>query len=226
MRIFLAGAAGVIGRRLVPLLLADGHAVIGTTRSQDRAAWLDAQGVTPVMLDVFDADATGEAMVRARPDVVLHQLTDLALLVDPARLGEARAANAIIRDVGTRHLLAGAQAAGVRRVVAQSIAFAYAPGAKPFRENHPIDANAQGVMSLEGQVLGGGWVGIVLRFGHFYGPGAADVPAAPACHVDDAAEVSRRALTQGDAGIYNVVEADDVCDGTKARAAFDWTPRG
>ncbi len=226
MRIFLAGAAGVIGQRLVPLLVADGHAVTGTTRSVERAEWLRANGVEPVSVDVFDAAAIHDVVVQTRPDVVLHQLTDLALLADKARIPEALAANARIRDEGTRNLLASARAAGVARVIAQSIAFAYAPGTKPFTENCLIEPSAHGVMSLEAQVLGGPWAGLVLRYGRLYGPGAAEAPAAPACHVDDAAEVARRAIAQGATGVYNVTDADGFCDSGKARAAFNWTPRG
>jgi len=103
-RLFLAGAGGAIGRRLAPLLLADGWSVTGTTRSPEKAPMLAGMGVEPVVVDVFDADRLRDAAVRARPSVVVHQLTDLPPGLDPARMEEARVRNLRIRDEGTRNL--------------------------------------------------------------------------------------------------------------------------
>ena len=225
MRVFLAGAAGVIGRRLCPLLVADGHEVFGTTRSAARADTLRAQGVRPVLLDIFDADVVIRAVCDAACEVVIHQLTDLPAVMEPERLPEILARNARIRDEGTRNLLAGARQSGVRRVIAQSVAFAYAPGAQPFRESDPLGVDregspgvsARGVASLEAQVLSGPWDGLVLRYGRLYGPGAPDKAPPPALHVDAAAEIARRAVTRGEAGIYNVAEEDGFADSSKAR---------
>ena len=133
-RIFLAGASGAIGQRLIPQLLAAGHQVTGTTRNADKAAILRALGVGPVVVDVFDAEALSRAMLAAKPDIVVHQLTDLPPGLDPSRMGEAVVRNARIRDEGTRNLVAAAVASGVRRMVAQSIAWAYAPGPEPHGE--------------------------------------------------------------------------------------------
>lgn len=121
-RIFLAGASGAIGQRLIPQLLAAGHQVTGTTRNADRAAKLGTLGVEPAVVDVFDADALSRAMRAARPDIVVHQLTDLPAGLDPSRMAEAVVGNARIREEGTRNLVAAAVASGVRRMVAQSIA--------------------------------------------------------------------------------------------------------
>src|SRR4051812_11828190 len=127
MRIFLAGAAGVIGRRLTPLLVLMGHQVTGTTRSAEKAGQIEAMCGQPVVVDAFDAAALSKAVVAARPEIIIHQLTDLPSA--PGTLGYPKALkrNARLRIEGTRNLMAAVQAAGVKRVIAQSIAFVYAP---------------------------------------------------------------------------------------------------
>jgi nucleoside-diphosphate-sugar epimerase len=143
-RIFLAGASGAIGRRLVPLLHNAGHHVCGTTRSAEKADELRMLGAEPVVVDVFDAAALSRAVAAARPDVVIHQLTDLPKNLDPRQMGAAITRNARIREEGTRNLVSAAIAAGARRMVAQSIAWAYAPGPEPHNEADPLDAKAEG----------------------------------------------------------------------------------
>ena len=128
VKIFLAGAGGVIGRRLTPLLHRAGHVVAGTTRSADKAAALRALGAEPVVVDVFDAAALTRAVVAAAPQVVIHQLTDLPFAPNTPQYQEGLARNARLRIEGTRNLVAAAKAAGVKRLIAQSIAFVYAPG--------------------------------------------------------------------------------------------------
>lgn len=226
--LFLAGASGAIGRRLIPLLREDGWRVVGTTRSAEKAALLRDLGIEPVLLDVFEAQALTEAVTGARPEVVVHQLTDLPPALDPARMAEASARNARIRDEGTRNLVAAACQAGVRRFVAQSVAFAYAEGITPYGEDHPLAVNAEGrpgvsargVASLERQVLEGPFTGIVLRYGRLYGPGTGfDAPWGPApLHVDAAAEAARRAVTRGAAGLYNIAEEDGTVAVGKAKS--------
>lgn len=234
-RIFVAGASGVIGRRLCPLLVGEGWRVIGSTRSPEKTAALRTIGVDPVVVDVFDASALHRALADARPEIVIHQLTDLPAGLDPTKMAEALVRNARIREVGTRHLAAAAAAAGVRRVIAQSIAFAYAPGPTPFDENSPLNVaapedtggmTARAVASLEQQVLSGPFVGIVLRYGRFYGPGSGfDEPARGGpVHVDAAADATRRAVTRGSAGIYNVAEEDGVVSSAKAIRELGWNP--
>jgi nucleoside-diphosphate-sugar epimerase len=127
MRIFLAGAGGAIGRRLTPLLCAAGHRVVGTTRSADKAAALRTLGAEPVVVDVFNADAVLRAVKAAAPDVVIRQFTDLAFAPGTPRYEEGLASNARLRIIGTRNLVAAAKAAGLRRMIVQSIAFTYAP---------------------------------------------------------------------------------------------------
>lgn len=128
IRVFLAGATGAIGNRLIPLLLRAGALVFGTTRSAARGEELRSRGVEPIVVDVFDAPALTRAMTKVDPDVVIHQLTDLALIHDPTRLAEALTRNAQLRTEGTKNLVAAAVEAGAHRLIAQSIAWVYAPG--------------------------------------------------------------------------------------------------
>lgn len=231
--IFVAGASGVVGRRLCPLLVGDGWKVIGATRSAGKAPMLEAMGVEPVVVDVFDENALLEVVRVAGPSVIVHQLTDLPPGLDPARMAEARIRNARIREVGTRNLVAAATAAGARRMVAQSIAFAYAPGPMPFHEDAPLNVDdpgfgltARAVVSLERQVLDSPFEGVVLRYGRFYGPGTGfDAPPADGpLHVDAAAHAARLAVTRGAAGIYNVAEEDGTVSCRKAMTMLGWRP--
>lgn len=233
MRVFLAGATGVIGGPLVPQLLRAGHEVTAMTRSVLRAAQLEAVGADPVVCDVFDADGVQTAMAEASPDAVIHQLTAL-----PARFDWSDPnvfdANNRVRTEGTRILIDAALAAGARRVVAQSIAFAYAPKGDLVKEEDaplftaappPIEGAVAAVVELERRVTG--IDGLVLRYGMVYGPGtaydrrgsaAADIVAGRTplaegaagmyswLHVEDAASAAVAALERGAPGIYNVVD--------------------
>lgn len=154
MRVFVAGATGVIGVRLVPLLIAAGHEVAAMTRSAEKAEALAALGAQPVVCDVFDAAALTAAVREFGPEMVMHQLTDLPDDVD--RLPDHAARNDRIRTEGTRNLIAAARAAGARRLLAQSIAWR-PPGRGAAVEQH------------ERQVLDAG--GLVVRYGQLYGPG-------------------------------------------------------
>src|SRR4051812_7804620 len=138
MRIFLAGAAGAIGRRLTPLLVLMGHQVTGTTRSADKAGQIEAMCGHPVIVDVFDAAALTEAVIAARPEILVHQLTDLPSAPGTPGYEDAQKRNVRLRQEGTRNLMAAARAAGVKRVIAQSIAFVYAPGKAPRHEADPL----------------------------------------------------------------------------------------
>jgi len=235
MRIFLAGAAGAIGRRLTPLLVLMRHEVTGTTRSADKAGTLEAMGARPVVVDVFDADALRRAVVAARPDVVIHQLTDLPAAPGTPGYEEGQRRNNRLRREGTRNLMAAARAAGVTRVIAQSIAFAYAPGEGPRHETDPLDLAAEGaraltvagVVALEDAVLHAPSVaGLVLRYGYFYGPGTWNekAPRPPSIHIDAAAHAALLALTRGKAGIYNIAEDDGAVAITKARVELGFDP--
>jgi nucleoside-diphosphate-sugar epimerase len=231
-RIFLAGASGAIGRRLAPLLVANGWTVTGSTRSAEKAAALGEMGVEAVVVDVFDRAALGRAVASARPEVVIHQLTDLPYALEAGQMAEALVRNGRLRDEGTRNLVAAAMDAGAKRLIAQSISFIYAEGPGPKEESapllpvtHPVyGGTVQGVMSLERQVIEAPLEGIVLRYGLFYGPGTGfDAPIAPgSVHVDAAARAAELAVTKGGRGIYNVAESDGAVSSERAIAAFGW----
>ncbi len=236
MRIFLAGASGVIGRRLTTLLVAAGHQVTGTTRSTEKAETLRKQGADAIVVDVFDRTALYDAVVAARPEVVMHQLTDLPQVFDPERRGEALVRNAKLRIEGTANLVAAAQAAGVRRMISQSIAFIYAEGPEPHAESDPLapaegdDLNAltsRGVRALEDATLNTpGIEGVVLRYGRLYGAGTwfAQATGRWPLHVDAAAQAALLAVTCGAPGIYNIAEDDGAVTIDKARRELGFNP--
>jgi nucleoside-diphosphate-sugar epimerase len=218
MKILVAGATGVVGRRMTPMLVQAGHDVLGTTRRPERARSLIEQGVRPLVLDVMDAEATREVVARERPDVIIHQLTDLTDVDFKA--------NAQLRIEGTRNLVSAALAAGVETMIAQSIAWLCVPGDTPAVETDPLDPTAPGyagVAALEESVARM-TRGVVLRYGLFYGPGTWYAPDGlmaerartgtlrPASawtsfvHIDDAAAAAAVAALEWPAGIVNIVD--------------------
>ena len=224
MRIFVAGATGVIGKRLVPLLRANGHEVVGTTRSPGKVDDLRALGAEPRVLDVLDAVAVGKAVSEARPEVVVHQATALSDLGNLRNLDEAFADTNRLRTEGTDNLLAAAQAAGAEEFVAQSFAgWPYAKeGSLVKDEEAPLDpsppANAEQSMAairhLEKAVAGAeALAGIVLRYGGFYGPGTSLFEGGE--HV---AAIRKRAfpLVGSSAGMWSFVHIDDAAAATLA----------
>jgi nucleoside-diphosphate-sugar epimerase len=182
VRIFVAGASGVLGIRLVPLLVADGHVVAGMTRSAGKAGLLAGLGAEPVVADVFDADALTQAVVSFAPEIIFHQLTDL-----PDKAGDIAAfgdRNDRMRSEGTHNLLAAAAAARAGRVLAQSISWEL-----------PNAAHRAVTAAHERAVLEAG--GVVIRYGQLYGPGTyypSAPPDPPRIHVDDAARQTLPAL--------------------------------
>ncbi len=192
MRIFLAGASGVIGVRLLPLLVAAGHEVAGMTRSPGKLDGLTELGAQPVLCDVYDADALRAAVVRFRPDVVMHQLTDLPDTA--AEIPEFGDRNDRIRREGTRNLLAAAESAGAERILAQSIAWEQ-PG------NRGLTTRV-----FENSVLT--VAGVVIRYGQLYGPGTyfeTEKPSPPRIQIDEAARRTVPIL-HAPPGIVEVVE--------------------
>lgn len=233
-RIFLAGASGVIGIRVTRLLSDAGYAVYGTTRFAARAGMLEGAGATPVIVNVFDAAALTSRMLAIRPAIVIHQLTDLPPALNPARMAESIVCNARIRSEGTRNLVAAAVAAGATRMIAQSIAWAYASGTHPHAEEDALDTSAKGargttiggVIALETQVLESPSLeGIVLRYGRLYGPGTgAASPEVPTVHVDAAAHAALLAVQRTHQGIYNIADDNDVVSTKIARRELGWSP--
>lgn len=233
-RILLAGAAGAIGRRLTPLLREAGHTVFGTTRSSSKFDELRALGAEPALVDVFDADALARVVAAAKPEIVIHQLTDLPRGLGPSQMDEAIRRNARLRSEGTRHLADAAIAAGARRLVAQSIAWAYAPGPEPHAESDPLDVDAAGIravsvggiVALERAVLESPPLeGIVLRYGQLYGPGTgSDSPTGSApLHVDDAAHAALLAIDHGGTGVFNIAGPNACVSTEKARSLLGWS---
>jgi uncharacterized protein YbjT (DUF2867 family) len=191
MRIFLAGATGVIGIRLTPLLVGEGHTVAGMTRSENRLAALAELGAEPVLCDVFDAERLSEAVVAFRPDAVMHQLTDLPDRADELSAYSQR--NDRMRTEGTRNLIAAAGAARAQSFVAQSIAWR-PPG------------RGEAVAEHERQVLDMG--GVVARYGQLYGPGTyyeQALPGHPRVQIDVAVRRTPP-LLEAPSGIVTIVE--------------------
>jgi nucleoside-diphosphate-sugar epimerase len=210
-----------------------GHQVTGTTRSADKAGQIEAMCGQPVVVDVFDAAALRDAVVAARPDVVIHQLTDLPAAPGTPAYKDGQQRNNRLRREGTRNLVDAAIAAGVKRIIAQSVAFCYAPGDGPRHETDPLDTSAEGtraltvagVVALEQAVLETR-IGVVLRYGYFYGPGSwyETAPKPPSLHVDAACHAALLALTRGAPGVYNVAEEDGAVAITKARVELGFDP--
>ena len=233
MRIFVAGAAGIIGRELVPILVCAGHDVTGTTRSPERALWLEESGARPVIVDAYDADALRAAIVSSAPETVIHQLTDLA----GGFAQDDLVATARLRTAGTRNLVDAALAAGARRMVAQSGAWLYADGPIPHREADPLRDPAEspdnpvipGILELERLVLTtSGLEGVVLRYGLFYGGDTGtdrDDQREPRVSVPAAARATVAAIERGAPGsVYNVVDDGPIVSNAAAREELGWTP--
>jgi nucleoside-diphosphate-sugar epimerase len=246
MRVFLAGATGAIGAPLLRLLVAEGHSVTGMTRSPEKALAVRAAGAEAAVADALDADAVTSAVAQARPDAIVHQLTSIPPRVDPRKMVRDFALTDRLRTQGTANLVAAARTAGDARIVAQSIAFAYAPGppgtvhaeGDPLTSDPPAQfkRSAMAIAELERTVLAAG--GLALRYGYFYGPGTSISARGPLgeevarrrlpivgggggvwsfIHIDDAASATVAALTRGDAGAYNVVDDEPA-------PAREWIP--
>ena len=186
MKIFLAGATGALGKQLVPRLVAAGHEVVGTTRSDSKQGALRELGATPVVLDALDADQVAQAVAHAQPDVIVHELTAISDF-DTRHFDRAFASTNRLRTKGTDHLLSAGHAAGVERFVAQSYAaWPYARTGGPVKtEEDPLDPtppremreSMAAIKHLEEAVIAADWTqGIVLRYGAFYGPGTSMWP--------------------------------------------------
>jgi nucleoside-diphosphate-sugar epimerase len=234
VRIFLAGATGVIGRRLAVLLREAKHDLTGTTRNRAKAAHLETLGIKAAVVDVFDREAVAQAVANARPDVVVHQLTDLPSAPGTPGYAAGQQANRRLRIEGTHNLVRAATMAGVQRIIAQSIAFAYAPGEGTRSETDSLDVTAEGarqltvegIVALEREVLQTpGIAGIVLRYGYLYGPETwyNAPPKPPSVHVDAAAQAALLAVDNG-IGVYNIAEDDGAVSSAKAVRELGFDP--
>ncbi len=226
MNVFLAGATGAIGRRLTPLLLEAGYVVYGLTRDSGKARDLESRGIHAFVGNVFDAAALHEAVAAARPQIVVHQLTDLPQAREDRADPDALARNARVRVEGTKNLVDAALASAAARIVAQSLAFAYAPGPEPHVESDPLDTGTRSsVITLERLVLESPpLIGTVLRFGSLYGPGTwydeptGNVPV----HVDAAAWATLLAIEGSASGIFNVAEERGYVTSARAINLLGW----
>ncbi|TDD49717.1 NAD-dependent epimerase/dehydratase family protein [Nonomuraea terrae] len=176
MRIFLAGASGVIGQRLIPRLVEKGHVVGGMTRSPGKTELLARLGAEPILCDVFDRNALIKAVRDFNPDIILNELTDLPDEVE--KIGEHVELNARIRTEGNQNLIEAARQSGSPKILAQTVAWQL-----------PDGPDAEAVVELERSVLAEG--GVVLSYGQFYGPGTYNeqrIPAEPRVQIDRAAD--------------------------------------
>ena len=251
MKIFVAGATGALGKQLVPQLVAKGHEVVGMTRSEPKTDQLRELGAQPVVADALDPDAVAQAVAGAEPEVIVHQLTALSGSPDMRRPDRFFEVTNRLRTEGTDHLLAAGRAVGARRFVAQSYAgWPFARVGGPVKsEDDPLDPNPPdgirathaAIRYLEDAVTSADWaVGIVLRYGGFYGPGTS-VSSDPRAemsenirkrklpivgdgggvwsfiHIADAASATVAAIESGRPGIYNVVDDEPA-------PVRDWIP--
>jgi len=225
MKIFIAGASGAIGQHLVPQLVERGHEVVGTTRSAAKTEALRALGAEPVVLDALDPDAVADAVAKAEPEVVVHQLTALGGRPGFGQVKRALAATNRLRIEGTDHLLAAAHAVGVRRFVAQSNAiWVQRAGGPVIDENGDLDPeppkDAQSLVAalrhLEEAVTGIGWAdGIAIRYGSFYGPGTG-VEAAPDAVMAGLVRKRRFPIVGDGRGVWSWVHIADAASATVA----------
>jgi nucleoside-diphosphate-sugar epimerase len=244
MRVFVAGATGVVGQHLVPSLVAAGHEVTGTTRSPARAAALQAAGATPVIVDGLDRRAVLDAVKAAQPEVIVHQMTGLASMHNLRNFDSEFAVTNELRTRGTDYLLEAAQQAGTRRFIAQSFTgWNNARTGSPVKtEDDPLDPDPvpstrqsmAAIRHVEETVPGAVPEGLVLRYGGFYGHGASDsmlgivrkrqMPVVGGgtgiwsfAEVSDVAAATAAAVTRGAPGLYNVVDDDPA-------PAREWLP--
>ena len=224
MRVFVAGATGAIGMQLVPRLVAAGHEVHGMTRSESKQAMLQELGAVPVVADALEPDQVAEAVARAKPDVIVHELTAIGAL-DMRHFDRDFAATNRLRTEGTDHLLSAGQAVGVRRFVAQRVAGfgMYARTGGPVKsEEDPLDPTPAremretlaAIRHLEEAVLGADWTeGIVLRYGAFYGPGTSLAPG------EEQFELVRKRkfpLVGDGGGVWSFIHIADAAEATVA----------
>ena len=244
MRVLVVGATGVVGRQLVPQLIAAGDQVTATTRSPGKVADLHAAGAEPLVVDGLDATAVGEAVAKAEPEVVIHEMTAIPPVINLRNFDKSFAATNLLRTAGIDHLLAAATAQGVRRVIAQSYAGwpAIRSGGPVKTESDPFDpdppaaqrASLAAIRHLESAVTSAPLEGVALRYGSLYGPGASDIfvrmlksRRVPMIgdgagiwsflHVTDAAGAAVAAAHGGPPGVYNIVDDEPA-------AVAEWLP--
>jgi nucleoside-diphosphate-sugar epimerase len=225
MKVFVAGATGALGKQLVPLLVANGHDVVGMTRTEAKRDLLRSVGAQPVVADALDAEAVGRAVGEAEPDVIVHQLTAIPPRINMRRFDREFALTNRLRTEGTDHLLSAGRAAGVKRFVAQSNASLYARRGGPIkREDAPLDDDPPPEMRegmaalrhLEAAVTGARWTeGLALRYGWFYGPGTSIALDPPGSQIE---MIRKRQvpIVGGGTGVWSFIHIEDAAAATVA----------
>lgn len=224
MKIFLAGATGALGRQLLPLLVQRGHDVTGMTRTEAKQQLVQELGGRPVVADALDPESVADAVARAEPDVIVHQLTAIPHALDMRHFARDFAQTNRLRTEGTDHLLAAGRAVRVRRFVAQSYAPAvFARVGGPVKaEQDPVDASPpkevrttlEAIMHLERAVIGATWTeGVVLRYGGFYGPGT-NISFGPEGTIVEAIRKRKLPLVGDACGVWSFIHIADAAEAT------------
>lgn len=224
MKIFLAGATGALGRQLLPLLVQRGHDVTGMTRTEAKQQLVQELGGRPVVADALDPESVADAVARAEPDVIVHQLTAIPYALDMRHFARDFAQTNRLRTEGTDYLLVAGRAVGVRRFVAQSYAPAvFARVGGPVKaEQDPVDASPpkevrttlEAIMHLERAVTGATWTeGVVLRYGGFYGPGT-NISFGPEGSMVEAIRKRKLPLVGDAGGVWSFIHIADAAEAT------------
>ena len=225
MKVLVAGATGALGKQLVPKLVARGHEVVGTTRSESKREAIFELGATPAVADALDAEQVARVVAEAEPDVIVHELTALSGDFDLRHFERTFAETNRLRTEATDHLLAAGRAVGVKRFVAQSYAGwpAERTGGPVKNEDDPLDhtppesvrSTLEAILYLESAVIGAGWTeGVVLRYGGFYGPGTSLGPEGG--EMTEAVRQRKFPVVGNGAGVWSFIHIEDAADATVA----------
>ena len=225
MKVLVAGATGALGKQLVPKLVARGHEVVGTTRSESKREAIFELGATPAVVDALDAEQVARVVAEAEPEVIVHELTALSGDLDLRHFERTFAETNRLRTEATDHLLAAGRAVGVKRFVAQSYAGwpAERTGGPVKTEDDPLDhappesvrSTLEAILYLESAVTGADWTeGVVLRYGGFYGPGTS--LSAEGGEMIDAVRKRQFPVVGNGAGVWSFIHIEDAADATVA----------
>ena len=225
MKVLVAGATGALGKQLVPRLVARGHEVVGTTRSESKRQAIFELGATPAVADALDAEQVARVVAEAEPEVIVHELTALSGDFDLRHFERTFAETNRLRTEATDHLLAAGRAVGVKRFVAQSYAGwpAERTGGPVKNEDDPLDhtppesvrSTLEAILYLESAVIGAGWTeGVVLRYGGFYGPGTSLGPDGG--QMTEAVRQRKFPVVGNGAGVWSFIHIEDAADATVA----------
>jgi nucleoside-diphosphate-sugar epimerase len=225
MKVLVAGATGALGKQLVPRLVARGHEVIGTTRSESKRQAIVDLGATPAVADALDAEQVARVVAEAEPEVIVHELTALSGDFDLRHFERTFAETNRLRTEATDHLLAAGRAGGVKRFVAQSYAGwpAERTGGPVKNEDDPLDQTPQetvrstleAILYLESAVTGASWTeGVVLRYGGFYGPGTSLSPEGG--EMTEALRKRKFPVVGNGSGVWSFIHIEDAADATVA----------